>query len=238
MASINASPETAYTESVESLASRVLDDLLGVQDTALVSDQVISTSGYKTALAAVRVLGSDMFAPQVLTGTVFHPEDAAAVVSAFQIFPPLPMDSPAVSVPSWRDWAMARLLTRYGGDDLGVEQPLGDCALTDTEDWRIWSVRMAQLSPLALPGLDSPIHDAARDNPLALSRGLTRAMLRRDYPTAARLVRWIALLSSSGVASPVDPETVATHLQLLGGNGARTALDIIITRWLLGMEWR
>lgn len=235
MASINASPETAFTESADNLAGRVLDNLLGVQGAALVIADVGSTIDHKSALAAVRVLGSDIFAPQVLTGAIFHPEDAATVAAAFRVFPPAHTNTSAESVLSWRDWATAQLLTRYGGDDLGVGQPDGGCAPASSRDWRSWSVRMAQISPLALPGLDSPIHDAACDNPVALGRGLTRAMLRRDYPTAARLVRWLALVSSVGGVSPVDPATVAAHLKLLGGDGTRTALDLAITQRLLEM---
>lgn len=235
MASVNASPETAFTESVEDLAGRVLDNLQGVQDAALVIAEVSGAIDHKAALAAVRVLGSDIFSPQVLAGATCQPEVAATMAAAFRVFPPNHTNTPTGSVPSWRDWATARLLTRYGGDDLGVAQPDGGCAPADSRDWRIWSVWMAQLSPLALPGLDGPVQDAACNNPVALGRGLTRAMLRRDYPTAARLVRWLALVSRGGGVSPVDPGTVATHLQLLGGDGTRTALDLAITQRLLGM---
>ncbi|MDQ3989642.1 MAG: hypothetical protein M3291_10675, partial [Actinomycetota bacterium] len=226
MASASASPETAYPESVEGLAGRVLDTLLGVQDAAPARDPLDGAAEHKTALAAIRVLGPDLFVPPVLTGATCLPDDVAAVAAAFRVFPPARADVPAEAVLAWRDWATAHLLARYGGDDLGLPQPPGGCAPTHPWDWRAWSVRMAQLSPLALPGLDSPVHDAACDIPVALSQGLTRAMLRRDYPTAARLVRWLALVCSIGGVSPVDPGAVVAHLELLGGGGARTTLDL------------
>ncbi|MDQ3886677.1 MAG: hypothetical protein M3308_06650, partial [Actinomycetota bacterium] len=118
----------------------------------------------KEALAAVRVLGPDVFVPQVLAGAPFSTEDATAVAAAFDVFPPtvFPLTGPVGSaelVPAWRDWATARLLTRYGGGDLGVAQPLDSPSPAAARDWRAWSVRMAQLAPLALPGLAGPVCD-------------------------------------------------------------------------------
>ncbi|MCF3124243.1 hypothetical protein IPZ68_31710, partial [Streptomyces arenae] len=101
--------------------------------------------------------------------------------------------------------------------------------------WQAWSVRMGQLSPLALPGLDGPVHAAARAAPLALARGATRAVLRRDYPTAARIARWLALLGAEGRPLPLDPVPLVDHLRLYGG-GPRLALDVAIAGRLLGVE--
>ncbi|MFK8845049.1 hypothetical protein [Streptomyces sp. Ac-502] len=73
------------------------------------------------------------------------------------------------------------------------------------EGWVSWSVRMGKLASLALPGLDGPVHDAARAGALGLARGATRAALRRDHPTAARITRWLAWLHADGVQLPLDP---------------------------------
>ncbi len=93
---------------------------------------------------------------------------------------------------------------------------------------------MGQLSPLALPGLDGPVHRAAPR--CALARGASRALLRRDHPTAARIVRWLALLASDGVPVPLELPPLIEHLELLGGGGPRIALDLAIARRLLALE--
>lgn len=241
------------------------------------------------ALAAIRVVGADAFAPYLLGDAVFHPQDAAAVAQSFAVFPP-PADPPAPPpagpaepwLVAWRDWATTTLLTRFAGTDdaladLGpsgalAQRPAGAPELEPdatsaaagpgsravTEDpgsrtaesaadrpadepaapgtpWQAWSVRMGQLSPLALPGLDGPVHAAARAAPLALARGATRAVLRRDYPTAARIARWLALLGAEGRPLPLDPVPLVEHLRLYGG-GPRLALDVAIAGRLLGVE--
>jgi hypothetical protein len=94
---------------------------------------------------------------------------------------------------------------------------------------------MGQLSSLALPGLASPVHEAARGGVLGLARGATRAMLRRDFPTAARITRWLAWLAAQGTRLPLDPAPLTAHLGLVGG-GDRLALDVAIARRLLGLE--
>ncbi|WP_306333143.1 hypothetical protein [Streptomyces sp. KL118A] len=168
---------------------------------------------------------------------------------------------------AWRDWATAALLARFadGGDaqvgEVLAPKPEGAPVLAESEpsratsdtvapgapdtvvpdapdtDWQRWSVRMGQLSPLAIPGLDGPVHAAARTDPAprALAKGATRAVLRRDFPTAARIVRWLALLRSEGVHLPLDPVPLVEHLGLYGG-GPRLALDVAIARRLLGLE--
>lgn len=244
MTSVGGSPHALYTESVQTLAGRVLDGLGAVQDTRPVRVHLDETPDAKAGYAAVRVLGPDVFVPQILAGIPFHPADTAVVQAAFEVFPPATADLPPEMGPEmgpemagvvlgWRDWATARLLRRYGGVDLGLACPAEGCALTDPRDWRAWSVRMAQLSPLALPGLHGPVHDAAEADPVALSRGLTRALLRRDYPTAARLARWLGMLRGNGTGTPLDPQIATEHLRLLGGGGARITLDLSVAEHLL-----
>ncbi|MBC3841285.1 hypothetical protein GXW82_16180 [Streptacidiphilus sp. 4-A2] len=87
---------------------------------------------------------------------------------------------------------------------------------------------MAKLSPLAVPGLDSPVHEAALRDLRALGRGTVRAMLRRDYRTAARIARWLALGQARGLEPPLRLAPLFRQIRLFGGPGARTALDVRI----------
>lgn len=251
----------------------------------MVAEHVERAEDPKAALAAIRVVGGDLFAPYLLGAAVFHPQDAAVVAQSFAVFPP-PVSTPpsppeGAAEPwlvAWRDWATAVLLARCAGpvDPVGTDatgggllapRPSGAPALSDPvrgpatytgsdrddtgtgtststgtgtasdadTDWQHWSVRMGQLSPLALPGLEGPVHDAARAAPLALARGATRAVLRRDFTTAARIVRWLALLSAQGVPVPLDPAPLVEHLRLHGG-GPRLALDVAIAARILATE--
>ncbi|MFD0412469.1 hypothetical protein [Streptomyces sp. NPDC127108] len=243
--------QTAYAASAADLAVRALDALRGIGGTAMVAEHVEHAEDPKAALAAIRVVGADTLAPYLLANAVLHPQDAAAVTQSFALFPP-PVSTPdpppaGAAEPwlvAWRDWAMAALLARLTGAEAGgtlAPRPTGAPVLTDDDshrsdtDWQRWSVRMGQLSPLALPGLEGPVHTAARAAPLALARGATRAVLRRDFPTAARITRWLALLGAEGVHLPLDPAPLLEHLRLHGG-GPRLALDVAIARRLLGLE--
>ncbi|MFF8644263.1 hypothetical protein [Streptomyces sp. NPDC015345] len=235
----------------------------------MVAEHVEAAADPKAALAAVRVIGADLFAPCLLGDAAFSPQDAAAVVQSFVVFPaavstppPPPEGAAEPWLVAWRDWATATLLARctdpaasaIPDPDGGVlaPRPTGAPALaqpdhgpatttttpatahvTDADTgWQLWSVRMGQLAPLALPGLEGPVLDAARAAPLALARGATRAALRRDFPTAARIARWLALLSAEGVPLPFDPAPLVEHLRLHGG-GPRLALDVAIAGRLL-----
>ncbi|MFH8981686.1 hypothetical protein [Streptomyces varsoviensis] len=104
------------------------------------------------------------------------------------------------------------------------------------EGWAPWSVRLGRLASLALPGLDGPVHEAARAGALGLARGASRATLRRDFATAARITRWLAWLQADGVALPLDPAPLTNYIRLAGGDGGRLALDTAIARRLLGLE--
>ncbi|MFH8990436.1 hypothetical protein [Streptomyces sp. NPDC017940] len=279
--------QAAYAASAADLALRALDALRGVGGTAMVADHVEQADDPKAALAAVRIVGADLFAPCLLADAAFQPADAAAVAQSFAVFPPPvstpppPPEGPAEPwLAAWRDWATAALLARFAGtgtsgphtagaaadgpsaDDGGPESALATDiggalapqpgvapepeeadgagvgptgASVPDATWQTWSVRMGQLSPLALPGLDGPVHTTARAAPLALARGATRAVLRRDFPTAARIARWLALLAAEGRRLPLDPVPLVVHLGLHGG-GPRLALDVAIARRLLAVE--
>ncbi|MFE4452510.1 hypothetical protein [Streptomyces sp. NPDC056796] len=228
------SSHSAFAEAADALAGSVLGALSGTGDAvqlARYADDAPDTLG---ALAAVRVLGADLFSPHLLRGHPLPAQDAAVVAKAFDAFPPSGTAEEAAV--ARRDHATAVLLARLSGDDTlraVAPVPPDDAGLTRTADWSAWCVRMAQLAPLATLGLDGPVHQAAREGVLPLSRGVSRSILRRDFPTATRLVRWLAWLHHEGAELPLDPGLVAEHVWLVGGAGPRTALDLAIARHFL-----
>ncbi|MEV2243088.1 hypothetical protein [Streptomyces sp. NPDC049970] len=228
------SSHSAFAEAADALASSVLGALGGTGDAVQPARYVDDAPDTLAALAAVRVLGADIFSPHLLAGRPFEAQDTAVVVKAFEAFPA--SDATEEATVARRDHATATLLARLSGDDtlraLAPEPADGE-ALAGAADWSGWSVRMAQLAPLATLGLDGPVHQAARGGALPLSRGVSRSILRRDFPTAVRLVRWLAWLRHEGVDLPLDPDIAAEHVQLVGGAGPRAALDLAIARHLL-----
>ncbi|MFI5756262.1 hypothetical protein [Streptomyces sp. NPDC051569] len=212
----------------------------------MVADHVENARDPGAALAAIRILGADTFAPALLTGAAFPPQDAEAVALAFTSAPPsreMPEPPPTGAegpwVMAWRDWAtvtLLTLLTEGANGELTAprlpEPPPGAGHRDGGTGWAAWSVMMGQLSTLALPGLDGPVHDAARAAPLGLARGASRAVLRGDYPTAARITRWLAWLHADGVRLRLDPAPLVEHLGLMA-EGDRLALDTAIARHLI-----
>ncbi|MFJ2645534.1 hypothetical protein ACIO1C_02150 [Streptomyces sp. NPDC087420] len=218
----------------------------------MVAEHVEQAEDPGAALAAIRILGADTFAPVLLTGEALAPQDAEAVALSLTALPPSRDVAPAPPagpegpwLMAWRDWGTATVLALLTDGGTGVPPtvpaplpppgpPQGEPAGSGTgaEGWPGWSVRMGQLSTLALPGLDGPIHDAARAAPLALARGATRAVLRRDYPTAARIARWLAWLHTDGVPLALDPAPLVEHIEVMAG-GDRLALDTAIARRLI-----
>lgn len=118
-------------------------------------------------------------------------------------------------------------------DGASRRAPAGRSGTGEGEGWVPWSVRMGRLASLALPGLDGPVHDRARGGGTALARGATRAVLRRDFSTAARITRWLAWLAADGVQLPVDVSLLVEELALRGHDAGRCALDTAIARCLL-----
>ncbi|MGW1098320.1 hypothetical protein ACWD5W_21285 [Streptomyces sp. NPDC002455] len=232
------SSHSAFAEAADALAASVLGALDGTGGAVQLAQYADDAPDTLAALAAVRVLGADVFSPHLLAGHPFPAQDTAVVAKAFDAFPAsdAPSDAPEEAAVALRDHATAALLARISGDEaLGglAPVPADDAAPGDTADWSAWSVRMAQLAPLATLGLDGPVHEAARRGALSLSRGVSRSILRRDFPTAVRLVRWLAWLRYDGAELPLDPDVAAEHVWLVGGAGPRAALDLAITRHFL-----
>ncbi|MFI0241149.1 hypothetical protein [Streptomyces sp. NPDC016845] len=254
----------AHNGSAERLARRVLDALEDVGHTTpaaahLESAVSLPPHEQSVAVAAVRMLGADVLAPHALTGSAPPPEEGAAVALALDALPPA---RPAPAAPpdgdgqpwtmAWIDWSVVTVLARLDPAtatpaapvpqvppqcDPGPERrrpPTATAGGPAYEGWVPWSVRMSQLSSLALPGLDGPVHEAARSGLTGLARGATRAVLRRDFPTAARITRWLAWAHAERLPLPLDPAPLTEHIALLGGGG-RLALEIAIARRLLGL---
>ncbi|MFF1790287.1 hypothetical protein ACFVX9_27980 [Kitasatospora sp. NPDC058243] len=196
------------------------------------------------------MLGADLFAPQLLTGAAPDGPTAALLAEARQAFPapdPAP-DSAAASVSgsadaalviAWQDWAAGQVLARtpYGTGAPPTAPPVPPPG-PEAVGWQTWSVRMAQLSVLALPGLDGPVHDTARTHTLALARGTVRSMLRRGLPTAARLARWLAWAGAEGRPLRLEVEPVLERIRLAGNGSARTGLELAVARRMLDRSSR
>lgn len=216
-----------YSAAVERVAGRVLEALAGG-----LGAFVPASPRPMAELAGVRVLGPDLFAPWLLSDELCDPSVMQTVAEARQAFPPVGPCTPggqAASVPAWCDWATGLLLTR-AGNPTTVPPP---ASLPEADRWQEWSVWMAQLASLALPGLDGPLHQAARREALALARGAVRAALRRDHRTAVRLARWLAWLEHAGTPCRVEAEPLLTHLGLVGDGSTRALLDLTIARRML-----
>ncbi|MFJ8621615.1 hypothetical protein ACIRD3_02055 [Kitasatospora sp. NPDC093550] len=230
-----------YAAAVQRVAGRTLDALRDGGGTAALTDP--GTAAPRPLLAAARVLGGDLFAPQLLVGAEPDGATAALLAEARRALPaPVPASEEAALVIGWQDWAAARLLARtpYGDGGQPPAPPLrrsgplsGMLSGPEALGWQAWSVRMAQLSVLTLPGLDGPVHDAARANTLDLARGTVRAMLRRDPATAVRLTRWLARVRADGRPVPLEVEPLLERIRLVGDGTARSELELAIAQRLL-----
>ncbi len=235
--------QVSLTDAAANVADRVLGAVDGTRDIGL-ADYVNTGADGKIALGAVRLIGADIFAPHLLLGRPVHPDDAAVIAHSFAVFPPAgQVTTGQQQVVAWRDWATGHLLARTSEPTAAQPEPIptampptATTLLGGAKTWQEWSAIAAQLSPLALPGIGGPIAAAMFQGARPLAQGATKAMLRRDFVTAARLVRWIALLSSSGVRQLLDPALLVERIRLYGGTGSRLSLDLAIAGRQLGME--
>ncbi|GHF33678.1 hypothetical protein GCM10018790_09160 [Kitasatospora xanthocidica] len=221
-----------YAAAVERVAGRTLDALRGGGGAAALADP--DTAVPRPLLAAVRVLGADLFAPHLLTGTEPDGPTAALLAEARRVFP-----TPAAATPeaalaiAWQDWAAGQVLARTPyADTASAPTPAAPPGPAEL-GWQLWSVRMSQLSALALPGLDGPVHDAARTDTLGLARGTVRSMLRRDFTTAVRLARWLAWAGAEDRPPRLEVAPILERIHLVGIGAVRTRLELVVAERLL-----
>ena len=247
MSVVSGPPRAVYTTAVETLAGYVVRALTGADDAFRLTDQLppeASPDDRRAGLAAVRVLGSDALAPFMIAGHQFSPADAEVVAISIDTFPlPEPelgaehdndIDY-AMFVRLLRDWATGEVLARLGQPRCVSPYPAWAGAGAGRDGgWVGWVGMLAQLSPLAIPELDSALHADVRGYRLDVARGVTRAMLRRDHLTAARLVRWLAACGDGPMDPPFAVDVALRQLELVAEPDPRLRLEIAMTRY--GME--
>jgi hypothetical protein len=180
----------------------------------------------------VRILGPDALAPFVLGGHRFSTEDADVVAASLRVFPVAASDGSVengLPVRALRDWATGQVLTRLGARGFARPYP-GRAGVGRDSGWQRWVGVLAQLSPLASPGMDSPLHAAVRRYPQDVARGVTRSMLRRDYLTAVRLVRWLAAEDEPAGEPGFALEPVMRQVELIAEPDPRLVLELAVAR--------
>ncbi|MEV8438556.1 hypothetical protein AB0425_14355 [Actinosynnema sp. NPDC051121] len=198
------------------------------------TDFLDSCADPTAGLGAVRLVGADVFLPHVVLNHPLSPQDAEVVAASFEVFPPVTEPvAPEQWVMAWHDWSTVTVLARLTGD-VPVTSPADpDAVLGPAREWVRWSGAVAQLSASAHPGATGPVVDAVAAQPLALCRGAVRAVLRRDFGTAGRLARWVALVHAAGVRLPVDPVLLVDHIGPRIGAEPRRLLDLAVARHLV-----
>ncbi|NGN62424.1 hypothetical protein G5C51_00660 [Streptomyces sp. A7024] len=190
-----------------------------------------------TALAAVRVLGPDAVAPTLLSGYAPDGGDRWVLERALAVHP---CDDAAPAEARCLGEAQAVLADPGAGTTANAPWSQAECvAAASGAAWRIWAQRQALLAPLAWPGLGGPVADSVGERAADIGRGLVRAVLRRDLPTAARLARWAVIAQLRGADTGLGSHGVAKavrHIALCGGDDARMALDTAIVRRLVARE--
>lgn len=250
MSVVSGPPRAVYAAAAETLAGCVVRSLTGADGAFRLSDQLAPESrpvDRQAGLAAVRVLGSDALAPFIAAGHQLSPEDAEVVGISIRTFPlpepdlsahPNDEADHASLVRLLRQWATGEVLTRLGHPGFASSYPSGVGAGFGRErGWLAWAEILAQLSPVALPGLDSTLHADVRRYRLDVARGVTRSMLRRDHLTAARLARWLAVCGRAPMDPPFAVELVVRELQLVAEPDPRLQLEIMMARHGLGGDF-
>lgn len=234
-----AAERQAVPGAVETAARALAMELAGALDGAdemfCLHHKVRAGEGEGNDLAALRVLGADTLAPFVLAGHVFTAQDATLLRASVGAFPAPAPGGDEAPLWAWRDAALARVLTVLGVDT-GHWDGLAAPAVFEEaagQEWPLWSAHLVRLSTLALPPVDGPPRRQTRARRLDLARGMTRALLRRDHLSAARLARWLALDGPR----PGEPEplleTALDHIAQLAVDQPRTLLEVAVARRLL-----
>ncbi|HJT04236.1 MAG TPA: hypothetical protein VJ757_11495 [Pseudonocardiaceae bacterium] len=250
MSVVSGPPRAVYAAAVETLAGRVVGALTGANDAFRLAEVLppeTRPADRRAGLAAVRVLGADALAPFWVAGHQFSPDDAEVVAMSIRTFPLPELDSSAsddyaAETATWvrvlREWATGEVLTRLGESGYSRPYPVRAGAGGGRErGWVAWAGMLAALSPLAVPGLDSALHADVQCYRLDVARGVTRALLRRDHLTAARLVRWLVVCHDGPMDPPFAVEPVVRHLELVAEPDPRLRLELTMARSGLGVEF-
>ncbi|QKW38417.1 hypothetical protein HUT06_34035 [Actinomadura sp. NAK00032] len=225
-----------YGRAAEELATRVPQVLHGLRGPGWLAEFAAETADRTAALAAVRILDVELLSAHLLGATPLGAADTEVLEQALHVFPLTGADGAAERLRRARDWAVVRLAGDCGA---GLEPAAHMAGLpppaapeeAEGGDWHAWSSALAALAALAVPGLDSPLHRGAAAGGLAIARGATRSVLRRDLPVAAALTRWLALPGHD--APPLRTALLIEHITACDGT-PRTVLHLRIASHLLG----
>lgn len=245
---VTGNARAAYGRAAEELAAEAAQVLGGRRSPGWLAGFAADVGDRAVALAAIRILNVEVLSAHLLAATPLSPSDVKVLRQALDAFPLV--DTPgADGMAEWvrrgRDWAVVQLAGACGADldppghMIEIPAPrLPEGA--QTADWPVWSRAPAALAALAVPGLDSPLHHCAATGTLALARGATRAVLRRDFATAAALTRWLALRDHEPPdygTSPLETKLLVEHIAACGG-AARTVLHTRFAAHLLRRHTR
>ncbi|MFH8927185.1 hypothetical protein ACH4D4_09055 [Streptomyces pristinaespiralis] len=217
-------PDTSrLTGAVQELASQVVSALAGGDHSEAVCRAAGGPGDEGLGLAAIRVLGSDVLLPAVMSGRSPAAEDLAALEKAVVTFPPAP-DAAPTSV--WSHWAMTRALLTQGTSAVAssaqVQEP--DTVWLDRAPWQLLTHQLAVLGALCVPGTDCGVADAARRRPVDVARGFVRAVRRRDWLQAAGAGRWLAVLD--GVPPTLGLDAGLEFVAHMGGTDPRVIMHV------------
>ncbi|MGX1134459.1 hypothetical protein RKD49_006649 [Streptomyces glaucescens] len=229
---------------VQDLASGVVSALRGGDHVRVSGTPAEDVPTGSLTLPAVRVVGADLLLPQVLFGTPPDVAEIAVFRKAVEAFPPRADAAPTVR---WSHWAMRRTLHRFEADPhdappgTPAQGPAGidtdpdadpdagtDSDRLDGASWQLLTHQLAVLAPLAVPGAECAVSEAARRRPVDVARGFVRAVRRRDWQQAAGAGRWLTLLD--GVPPELGLETGLDFVDLMGGDDPRVALQVQAAR--------
>ncbi|MCZ7414905.1 MULTISPECIES: hypothetical protein [unclassified Streptomyces] len=216
-------PASGLPAAVQNTASVIASALDGGGSRLSVPDlagSVALSADDPLLVACVRVLGADALAPALLYDLRPAPADVALAEAARDGYPPQ-SDAPAAT--AWSHWGLAEALRTLTGHGVRETQP--DADWVAGEPWPRLAHRMAQLAPLASPGLDSALATGAAKRPVDLGRGFVRAVRRRDWLQAAGVGRWLALVP--GVPASLGLDAGLEFVRHLGAaEDARVALHV------------
>ncbi|GAA1994438.1 hypothetical protein [Kitasatospora viridis] len=225
----------AVESAAQALAAELVLAIRGTADPFSLHRGVAARTEPVPALAAIRVLGADVLSAHLLAGHELPAADAELVHAAVGAFPAPPAADPDSALWALRDGALTATLAELGvaahdWPGLAVRAGAAVEPAAEPEHWAAWSVELVRCSSLALPPLDSPPREQARRRRLDLTRGLTRSLLRRDYLSAARLARWLALDHERQPEPLLAP--ALDHLDHLAGDQPRAMLEAALARRL------